>query len=83
MKMNLARIVYSNTVKPVTACSFVVSVYSGGYSTGATDVIYNKMTPFMPFMVDIVYSAVLGICIGITYPISIPALLTLEYVNTR
>jgi hypothetical protein len=57
-------------------------MYSGGYSAGATDWIYKKTnTPFIPFALDIAFCAVVGSCIGITYPVSVPILLAYEYLQ--
>ena len=70
---------YTNTVKPVTAISLIVSMYSGGYSSGVDDWIYGKKIAFIPFIMVIAQSAVVGSCIGITYPVSINVLLEIDY----
>ena len=82
--MNAARTFYMKTVKPVTTGATIISMYSGGYSAGATDWIYKNHTPpFIPFALDIASCAVIGSCIGITYPVSVPLLLAYEYYQTH
>jgi hypothetical protein len=82
--MNAARTFYMKTVKPVTTGATIISMYSGGYSAGATDLIYKKTnTPFIPFVLDIAFCAVIGSCVGITYPVSVPLLLAYEYYQTH
>jgi hypothetical protein len=83
--MNSAlRAFYVKTVTPITCISVVVTVYSSGYSNGV-ELWFddNKRLSFVPFVLDLAQSAVIGSCIGITYPVSIPAMVTYEYMDYR
>lgn len=78
------RAFYTRTVKPITGISVIVSVYSNGYSNGVDLLLDdNKRLSFVPFVLDLAQSAVIGSCIGIIYPVSIPLLVTYEYMTYR
>ena len=59
--------IYSRTVKPITVVTSILSVYTCGYDRGAKDV--NHIHRVYAYMLQ---SLIVGYCIGITYPISIP-----------
>jgi len=71
---------YMNTVKPITAGSVIISLYSTGYSTGADNLINNTNLNYTTFVLDIAHSAVIGSCVGIAYPISIPMMVSIDYI---
>jgi hypothetical protein len=79
----MLRALYTNTVQPATICSVIVSVYSSGYSIGVDCTLDNKIAPFIPFLSNLVYSAAFGCLVGITYPVSVPALLAIDYYDSR
>ena len=71
---------YALTVKPVTVCSMIFTVYSAGYYYGSVDVdnYKNKVTEHIANRglfedtLCMTHSLIIGYCAGITYPISIP-----------
>jgi len=69
-----------NTVKPITASSVIISLYSSGYSTATDNLINNTNLNYTTFVLDIAHSAVIGSCLGITYPISIPMMVSIDYI---
>lgn len=72
---------YMNTVKPITAGSVIISLYSSGYSTATDNLInYNPNLNYTTFVLDIAHSAVIGSCVGMTYPISIPMIVSINYI---
>ena len=79
----MLRTLYTNTVKPATMCCVIVSVYSSGYSIGVDSTIENKVAPFIPFLSNLVYSATFGCLVGMTYPVSVPLLLAIDYYDSR
>ena len=76
--LNIARHFYTKTVKPITAGVMVFTLYSGGYYDGTGSAFYNTEFP-ITFPLDIAYYAIIGSCVGITYPISIPIIVAYEY----
>ena len=71
-KMRLTTI-YKSTVIPVTYCTVILSVYSRGYSDRMESLLYNREIPFLKYTLVFLESSLLGYCIGITYPVGIPA----------
>jgi hypothetical protein len=82
--MNSAlRAFYAKTVRPVTGVCVVVSVYSNGYNNGVDWWVNDRRMTVIPFLMGLIKSAVIGSCIGITYPVSIPAVIALDYMEYR
>jgi hypothetical protein len=76
--LHLARNFYTKTVKPITAGVMVFTLYSGGYHDGTNSAFYKTEFP-ITFPLDIAYYAIIGSCLGIMYPISIPSFFAYEY----
>ena len=74
--------VYQKTVKPVTAIITIFTVYSKGYYDAVTDLQLNRPPSFTGILLGITESSLLGYCIGMTYPVSIPfAIASIAYIN--
>jgi hypothetical protein len=71
---------YMNTVKPITASSVIISLYSCGYSTAVDNLINNTNLNYTTFVLDIAHSAIIGSCVGIAYPVSIPMMVSINYI---
>lgn len=76
--LHLARNFYTKTVKPITAGVMIFTLYSGGYHDGTNSAFYKTEFP-ITFPLDIAYYAIIGSCLGIAYPISIPSFFAYEY----
>ena len=73
---------YNKTVKPVTAIITTFTVYSKGYYDAVTDLQLNRPPSFTGILLGITESSLLGYCIGMTYPVSIPiAIASIVYLN--
>ena len=76
--MTNLNIFYRKTVKPITAISVILCVDSYGYHNSFVDYEYKRNPTVMNMGVNIAYSAMIGSCIGITYPITVPVIIMLE-----
>ncbi len=63
---------------PVTCCTVGLSVYSRGYSDRMESVINQHNISTFTYTCSMIESSLWGYCIGIMYPIGIPA--TIGYV---
>ncbi len=78
----MLRSIFDKSVKPVTACVMIFTVYTKGYYDAVVDVHLNRPCTFIGIVVGVVESSLLGYSIGMTYPISIPiAIGYISYVN--
>jgi hypothetical protein len=74
--------IFQKTVKPVTAMTTTFTVYSKGYYDAVTDLQFNRPPSFTGILIGITESSLLGYCIGMTYPVSIPiAIASIAYAN--
>ena len=71
---------YKSTVIPVTYCTVALSVYSLGYSDMVESIIYHHKPNMITYTFNIIESSAFGCCIGIIYPVGIPA--TIGYLYT-
>ena len=71
-------IFYKKTVKPITAISVILCVNSYGYHNSFVDYEYKRNQTIMGLTSNIAYSAMIGSCIGIIYPITVPVIVMLE-----
>lgn len=71
--------IYQRTVRPMTAITTIFSLYSNGYSSGVKGWQDQKSISFVELTIDLTNSFVVGSCVGITYPVSIPLLVAYEY----
>ncbi len=67
--------IFQKTVKPVTGLTTVFTVYIKGYYDAVTDLQLNRAPSFVGILVGITESSLLGYCIGMTYPVSIPIII--------
>lgn len=74
---------YMRTVKPVTYNAILLTSYTRGYSDVHDYIFNNKITSYVEFMQSNTESILLGIGIGVSYPISIPALAIYIYMDTH
>ena len=65
---------YMRTVKPITYNTILLVSYTRGYSDMYDDILYNRKPGYIEFMKSNIENILLGIGIGLSYPISIPAL---------
>ena len=65
--------IYKSTVIPVTCYTIALSVYSRGYSDRIESIIYQRETSMFTYTFNMIESAVFGYCIGMLYPVGIPA----------
>jgi len=71
---------YMRTVKPVTYNAILLTSYTRGYSDACDIFFYNKKTPgYIDFIQYNTENILIGVGIGISYPISIPALAVYIY----
>jgi hypothetical protein len=71
--------IFQKTVKPVTAVTTILTVYSRGYYDAVTDLQLNRQPSFTGILLGITEGSLLGCCIGMTYPVSIP--IAIAYIN--
>jgi hypothetical protein len=57
--------VYQKTVKPMTAVTTMLTVYTKGYYDAVTDLQLNRMPSFTSILLGITESSLFGYCIGI------------------
>ena len=79
-KMRLTAI-YKSTVIPITYCTVTLSVYSRGYSDRMESLLYNREIPFLKYATALFESSLVGYCIGIMYPVGIPAAIGYLYLT--
>ena len=72
---------YKSTVVPVTYCTVGLSVYSRGYSDIIDIILHRPKLSIFKYTCSIIESSLWGYCIGITYPIGIPATIGYLYVT--
>jgi hypothetical protein len=72
---------YKTTVMPVTCCTVSLSVYSRGYSDRMESVINQHKTSTFIYVCNMIESSLWGYCVGVMYPIGIPATIVYLYVN--
>jgi len=65
--------IYKTTVTPVTLCTATISVYTRGYSDGCDYKKNIKNVSALQTVLQVSQAALVGYCIGITYPIGIPS----------
>jgi hypothetical protein len=73
MVRQLFNTIYRSTVTPVTYCTVGLSVYSRGYSDSVESILYSREITMSKYAINMVESAFIGYCVGIAYPIGIPA----------
>ena len=76
--MTRLNLFYKQTVKPITVISVILCVDSYGYHNSRLDFVYNRKPTVMGLGVNIAYSAMIGGCIGVIYPIAVPVIIMLE-----
>jgi hypothetical protein len=75
---------YTKSVKPITAATTILAVYTRGYYDAVVNEQFRKKTSLIDDVVSMTESAVIGAAIGVTYPIGIPAtLLYANYINNQ
>jgi hypothetical protein len=67
--------VFQKTVKPMTAFTTMLTVYTKGYYDAVTDLHLNRMPSFTSILLGVTESSLFGYCIGMTYPVSIPIII--------
>jgi hypothetical protein len=73
MVRQLFNTIYRSTVTPVTYCTVGLSVYSRGYSDSIESIMYSREIAMSTYAINMVESAFIGYCVGIAYPVGIPA----------
>ena len=73
MVRQLFNTIYRATVTPVTYCTVGLSVYSRGYSDSVESILYSREITMSKYTINMVESAIIGYCVGIAYPVGIPA----------
>lgn len=81
LNMQILTKIYKPTVIPVTYCTVGLSVYSRGYSDRIENMIYKREITFFKYTVNLVESSLFGYCIGIMYPVGIPAYIGYLYLT--
>jgi hypothetical protein len=64
--------IYRQTVKPVSACTTIFTVYAKGYHDAVTDLQFNRPPSFTGILLGVTEGSLIGYFMGMTYPISIP-----------
>lgn len=73
--------IYQRTVRPMTAITTIMTLYSNGYYSGVKSWQDQKSVTFVELTIDLTNSFIVGSCVGITYPVSIPMLVAYEYIH--
>lgn len=81
MVRQLFNTIYRSTVTPVTYCTVGLSVYSRGYSDSIESIMYSREITMSTYAINMVESAFIGYCVGIAYPVGIPACIGYLYLT--
>ena len=73
--------IYQRTVRPMTAITTIMTLYSNGYYSGVKSWQDQKSVTFVELAIDLTNSFIVGSCVGVTYPVSIPMLVAYEYIQ--
>ena len=73
--------IYKATVIPVTMCTVTLSVYTAGYADHDDILRDRREFTMFQFARRTIESAMFGYCVGIMYPVGIPACIGYLYLT--